>query len=80
MPIPNSTSNTNNNQIPQVGWFAINLSKLSYADQDIVTDKISYSYELTTSYPTDSVVFQGIKSRIGVVPDPDGNFISILTC
>ena len=32
----------------------------------MLPDKISYSYDHTTSYPTDSVVFQGSKSRIGI--------------
>ena len=58
--ITNALSNTHNNSRPKVGCFATNLSKSSCADQDVVSDE----YYRTTSYPTDSVVFQGSKSRI----------------
>ena len=58
--IKNALSNTHNNSRPKVDYFATNLSKSSCADQDVVSDE----YYRTTSYPTDSVVFQGSKSRI----------------
>ena len=61
LPITNSIYNTQNNKIPQVDIFANNVSTSSFADQDVVSDEINYSYDHTTSYPTDSVVFQGSK-------------------
>ena len=51
--IKNTISNTHNNQRPKVFCYATNLSKYSCADQDFVSDKISYSYDRTKSYPTD---------------------------
>ena len=48
LPITNEISNTHNNQIPQVVCFETNLSKASRADQDVVSDGISYSYDRTT--------------------------------
>ena len=65
-PITNVISNTHNNQIPQVNCFGSNLSKYSRADQDFVSDEISYTYDRKTSYTTDSVVFLGSKPRIGI--------------
>ena len=62
----NVISNKHNNQIPQVDCFAINLSKYSYADQDVISDEICYEYDFTTSYLTYSVVFQGSKLRISI--------------
>ena len=66
MPIANKISNTHNNQRPQVDIFATNLSTSSRADQDVVFDEISDSYERTTLYPTDLVVFHGSKLHIGI--------------
>ena len=60
-PITNAISNTHNNQIPQVHCFAINSSESSCVDQDVIYDEISYSYDHTTSYPTDSVFFKELK-------------------
>ena len=57
-PITNTLSNKHSNLIPQVDSFATNLSTSSCADQYVVSDKISYSYDCTTSYPTDSVFFK----------------------
>ena len=42
------------------------LSTSSCADQNVVYDKISNSYDRTTSYTIYLVVFQGIKSSIGI--------------
>ena len=50
--ITNALSNTHNNQVKQVNCFATNLSTSSHADQDVVYDEISYSYDRTTSYTT----------------------------
>ena len=52
--------------IPQVDIFVTNVSTSSRADQYVVSDEISFSYDHTTSYPTDSVLFQGSKSGIGI--------------
>ena len=65
-PIRNALLNTHNNLRPQVDCFATNLSTSSRADQDVDSDEISFLYDHTTSYLTDSVIFQGIKSRIGI--------------
>ena len=46
--------------------FATNLSTSSRADQDVVSDEIRYSYDHKKSYQTDSVAFQGTKSRTGI--------------
>ena len=53
LPIINAISNAHNNQRPQVYCFATNSSTSSCADQDVVSDENIYSYEHTTSYPTD---------------------------
>ena len=66
MTTTNTISNKQNNQIPQVDCFATNLSKYSRADQNFVYDEINYSCDSKTSHPTDSVVFQGTKSRIHI--------------
>ena len=77
--ITNALSNTHNNPWPKVDCFTINLSKYSRSYQGVVSEKISYSYDCTKSYLTDSVVFQGSKSRICInlstnylkdIPDP----------
>ena len=65
-PHTNKLSNTHNNRRPQVDCFASDSSTYSIADQDIVSDEIIYSYERTTSYPMDSVVFQGSKFCIDI--------------
>ena len=65
LPITKTISNTHNNQRPQVDIFATNLSKYSHEYQYVVSDEISYSYDRTTSYTTDSVVFNGSKLIIG---------------
>ena len=55
---------THNNQIPQVDCCVNTLLEYSNAEQDVVSDETSHSYDCTTSYHTYSVVFKGIKSRI----------------
>ena len=65
-PIKNAPSNTDKNTIPQVDYFATNLSTSSHVDQEVVSNKISYLYERTITYPTDSVIFQGDKLCKGV--------------
>ena len=52
-PITNEILNTQNNKIPQVDFFAANLSKSSRSDQDVVSDEISYLFDHSTSYPMD---------------------------
>ena len=64
LPIKNTLSNTHNNPRPQFYCFETNLSTSYRADQDAVFVGIIYSYDRTISYPTDSVDFQVIKSRI----------------
>ena len=49
LPIKNEISNTHNKQRPQFYCFANNLSTSSRADQYVIYDEISYSYNLTTS-------------------------------
>ena len=44
----------------------LNYQKPSRADQYVISDEIRYSYDHSASYPTDSVVFQGSKSCIGI--------------
>ena len=66
MPITHAISNTHNNPRPQVDCYTTNTSTSYYADQDIVFGEISYSYECTTPYSMNSVVFQGGKLRIGI--------------
>ena len=61
LPIANGISNTHINPRPQVDYFATNLSTSSRADQDVASYEISYSYERTTSYPTDSVFFKEVN-------------------
>ena len=51
-------SNPHKNTISPVDCCKNNLSKSSFADQNVVYDKISHSYDCTTSYPIDSVVFK----------------------
>ena len=51
LPIKNTLSNTYNNPIPQVDCYKTNLLTYSHADQDVVSDEISYSYDCTKSYP-----------------------------
>ena len=65
MPITNPLSNTQNNPRPQVDYYTTNLSTYSHSDQDVVSDQISYLYDRTTEYPTDSIFSQGSKLRIG---------------
>ena len=48
LPITNTVSNTHNNQIAKVDFFATNLSTFSSADQNVVFDEISYLYNRTT--------------------------------
>ena len=64
--ITKAISYTHKNQRPQVDCFATNLSTYYRADQDVISDTIGYSYDRTTSYPTDSVVFQGSKFRVDI--------------
>ena len=45
---------------------ATNLSTSYCADQDVVSGEIIYLYDLTTSYPIDSAVFQESKFHIDV--------------
>ena len=60
LPITNSLSNKYNNQGTQVDMFATNLSTSYCADQDVVSDEISYSYECITSYRTYSFVLNHV--------------------
>ena len=55
---------------PPVDFYRINLSTSSCADQNVVSDGISHSYDCTSSYPTYSVVFQGSRLRIGINLSP----------
>ena len=66
MQITNTIPNEHNNKILQVDIYATHLSASSRADQYLVYDEISYSYNRTKSYPTDSVVFKGGKLRLGI--------------
>ena len=72
MSVAKALSNTQNNPRPLVDCYKTNVSTYSCADQDEVSDEISHSYDRTTSYPTDSVVFQGSKLCIGINLSPDG--------
>ena len=66
LPITNLLSNTHSNQIPQVYFFATNLSKSSCADQYVDSDENSHSYDCTISYITELVVFPGIQFSIRI--------------
>ena len=66
MPTTYTLSNTHNNPGPHVDYFETNLSTSSCADQYVVSDEINCSYNRTELYPTDSVVFHGSKSHIGI--------------
>ena len=52
-----SLSNPHNNPIPPVDFYRTNLSTFSRADQYLVSDEISHSYDRTTSHPKHSVFF-----------------------
>ena len=52
-------------------YVATNLSTYSWADQDVVYDKIIYSYDRTTPYTTNSVVSKGSKPCIGSMLSTD---------
>ena len=65
LPIKNVLSNEHNNKIPHIDFFATNLLTSSSEDQ-FFFDEISYSYDRTTSYPTDSVVLKENKLCIGI--------------
>ena len=71
MTIANAVSSTHNNPKPQVDILATNVSTSYRADQNVISDKISYSYDCKISYPTDSVVFQGSKFRIAIYLSTD---------
>ena len=75
LPITNTISNTYNNQRTHVDGFATNLSNSSCADKYVVSEKTSYSYDRTTSYPMDSFLSQGSKLSIGI-NSPIDNLIS----
>ena len=57
---------THNNQRPEVNIFSTYLSTSSFEDKDVVSDEIIYSYDRTTSYTTNSVIFQRSKLLMGI--------------
>ena len=58
--------NPHKSPIPSVDFYRTNSSKLSCADQDVVSDKNNHSYDGGTSYPIDSVFSQESKLLIGI--------------
>ena len=60
-PITSTLSNTHNNPRPQVDFFENNLSTYYCSEQDVFSNKISYSYDHTSSYTTDSVFFKELN-------------------
>ena len=50
----------------QVDCYTTNLSTSSLSDKNAVSYEISYSFDSTIFYLTDSVVFQGGKLCIGI--------------
>ena len=61
----NALSNPHKNTILSVDCLKTNSLTSSYEDRNVISDKLSNSYNRTTLYPIYSV-FPGIKSSIGV--------------